>query len=333
MATKEKSGKSAKKSTSGETHSFQAEVSRLLDIVANALYSEKEIFIRELVSNAADACDRLRYKAITEPALTEGDPNFRIAIEVDKDARTLTITDNGLGMTHDEMVENLGTIARSGTTAFVEQLSGDAKKDISVIGQFGVGFYSSFMVADTVDVVSRQASSDEAWQWSSDGKGAFTMAEAQADSRGTRITLHLKEDQAEYADAYRVRNVVKTYSDHIAFPITVKDVKAEDAADKTPEAVNTASALWTRPASEVTDQQYNEFFHHVSHTPGDPWTKLHFRAEGVIEYTGLLYIPASKPFDLYTQEKASKVRLYVKRVFTPIIARSWCRAGCASCTG
>lgn len=315
MATKEKSGKSAKKSTSGETHSFQAEVSRLLDIVANALYSEKEIFIRELVSNAADACDRLRYKAITEPALTEGDPNFRIAIEVDKDARTLTITDNGLGMTHDEMVENLGTIARSGTTAFVEQLSGDAKKDISVIGQFGVGFYSSFMVADTVDVVSRQAGSDEAWQWSSDGKGAFTMAEAQADSRGTRITLHLKEDQAEYADAYRVRNVVKTYSDHIAFPITVKDVKAEDAADKAPEAVNTASALWTRPASEVTDQQYNEFFHHVSHTPGDPWTKLHFRAEGVIEYTGLLYIPASKPFDLYTQEKASKVRLYVKRVF------------------
>lgn len=315
MATKEKAGKSAKKSTSGETHSFQAEVSRLLDIVANALYSEKEIFIRELVSNAADACDRLRYKAITEPALTEGDPNFRIAIEVDKDARTLTITDNGLGMSHDEMVENLGTIARSGTTAFVEQLSGDAKKDISVIGQFGVGFYSSFMVADTVDVVSRQAGSDEAWQWSSDGKGAFTMAEAQADSRGTRITLHLKEDQAEYADAYRVRNVVKTYSDHIAFPITVKDVKAEDAADKAPEAVNTASALWTRPASEVTDQQYNEFFHHVSHTPGDPWTKLHFRAEGVIEYTGLLYIPASKPFDLYTQEKASKVRLYVKRVF------------------
>jgi molecular chaperone HtpG len=322
MATKEKSGKSADKSAggkkpdaSGETHSFQAEVSRLLDIVANALYSEKEIFIRELVSNAADACDRLRYKAITEPALTEGDTDFRIAIEVDKDAGTLTIIDNGLGMTHDEMVENLGTIARSGTTAFVEQLSGDAKKDVSVIGQFGVGFYSSFMVADTVDVVSRQAGSDEAWQWSSDGKGAFTMAEAARDGCGTTITLHLKEDQAEYADAFRVRNVVKTYSDHIAFPITVKDVKSEDEADKAPEAVNTASALWTRPASEVTDQQYNEFFHHVSHTPGDPWTKLHFRAEGVIEYTGLLYIPGAKPFDLYTQEKASKVRLYVKRVF------------------
>jgi molecular chaperone HtpG len=316
MDSTKKEKKSGSDSSAGnETHSFQAEVSRLLDIVANALYSEKEIFIRELVSNAADACDRLRYESITTPALIEGDTAFRIAIEVDKEARTLTIGDNGIGMTHDEMVENLGTIARSGTTAFVEQLSGDAKKDVSVIGQFGVGFYSSFMVADKVDVVSRRAGTDEAWQWSSDGKGAFTMAEAQRDGRGTTIILHLKEDQAEYADAYRARGIVKTYSDHIAFPITVRDAADKEEADKAPEAVNTASALWTRPAGEVTDQQYNEFFHHVSHMPGDPWTKLHFRAEGVIEYQGLLYIPSTRPFDLYTQDKASKVRLYVKRVF------------------
>lgn len=317
MASTDKEKKTASRKKSGdETHSFQAEVSRLLDIVANALYSEKEIFIRELVSNAADACDRLRYEAITTPALTEGDPEFRIAIEVDKDARTLTVSDNGLGMTHDDMVENLGTIARSGTTAFVEQLTGDARKDLSVIGQFGVGFYSSFMVADKVDVISRRAGADDAWQWSSDGKGAFTMAEAQREERGTSVILHLKEDQAEYAEPFRVRNVVKTYSDHIAFPITVTDAKAEEEdKDKAAEAVNTASALWTRPSGDVTDQQYTEFYHHVSHAMDDPWTKLHFRAEGIIEYTGLLYIPSTRPFDLYTQDRASKVRLYVKRVF------------------
>ena len=307
--TKKKKKKAAR--SKEETLAFQAEVSRLLDIVANALYSEKEIFIRELVSNAADACDRLRYAAITEPALVEGDSEYAIALSTDKSARTLTIFDNGIGMDRDELIENLGTIARSGSSAFVEQISGDAKNDLSLIGQFGVGFYSSFMVADKVEVVSRQAGGTEAWRWTSDGKGAFTVAKAARDARGTTVTVHLKEDETDYADPQRVRQVVKTYSDHIAFPISVSD--SEDEGD--PETVNTASALWTRPRNDITEQQYTEFFHHVSHMVGDPWSTLHFRAEGMIEYTGLLYIPDSRPFDLYNQDRASKVRLYVKRVF------------------
>ena len=295
----------------GETLTFQAEVSRLLDIVANALYSEKEIFIRELVSNAADACDRLRYAAITQPELVDGDTDYAIALRTDKEMRTLTFSDNGIGMSRDELIENLGTIARSGSSAFVEQLSGDAKNDISLIGQFGVGFYSSFMVADKVEVVSRFAGKNEAWRWSSDGKGAFTVTEAERETRGTTITIHLKEEEADYAEAFRVQTVVKTYSDHIAFPVTVIDSSEEGD----PEPVNTASALWSRPRSDITEQQYTEFFHHVSHMVGDPWTTLHFRAEGMIEYTGLLFIPSSKPFDLHNQDRASKVRLYVKRVF------------------
>lgn len=303
--------KSATKKGGEETLTFQAEVSRLLDIVANALYSEKEIFIRELVSNAADACDRLRYAALTQPELVEGDAEYGISLTADKDARTLTFSDNGIGMTREELIENLGTIARSGSSAFVDQLSGDAKNDVSLIGQFGVGFYSSFMVADKVEVVSRRAGEDQAWQWVSDGKGAFTVTEAAREGRGTTITLHLKEDEADYAEAIRVRTVVKTYSDHIAFPIKVSDRTDEGE----PETVNTASALWTRPRNDITEEQYTEFFHHVSHMMGDPWSTLHFRAEGMIEYTGLLYIPSSRPFDLYNQDRASKVRLYVKRVF------------------
>jgi molecular chaperone HtpG len=316
MATKQsskpKKSKAKESAKSGEeTLAFQAEVSRLLDIVANALYSEKEIFIRELVSNAADACDRLRYAAITDPKLVEGDGDYAIALSTDKTTRTLTVSDNGSGMNRDELIENLGTIARSGSMAFVDQLSEDAKDDVSLIGQFGVGFYSSFMVADKVEVVSRRAGEAQAWQWTSDGKGAFTVTEADREGRGTTITLHLKENEAEYADPTRVRHVIKTYSDHIAFPITVAD--SED--DSEPETVNTASALWTRPRNDITEEQYTEFFHHVSHMVGDPWATLHFRAEGMIEYTGLLYIPSSRPFDLYNQERASKVRLYVKRVF------------------
>ena len=316
MTTKEtkktKPKKSKKAAEAGEeTLTFQAEVSRLLEIVANALYSEKEIFIRELVSNAADACDRLRYAAITQPELVEGDADYGIALSTDKDARTLTFSDNGIGMSRDELIENLGTIARSGSSAFVEQLSGDAKSDVSLIGQFGVGFYSSFMVADKVVVVSRRAGEDQAWQWTSDGKGAFTVAEAEKDGRGTTITVHLKEDEADYAEPHRVQHVVKTYSDHIAFPITVSDGGEEGD----PETVNTASALWTRSRNDITEEQYTEFFHHVSHMMGEPWATLHFRAEGMIEYTGLLYIPSSRPFDLYNQDRTSKVRLYVKRVF------------------
>ncbi|MBL4721179.1 MAG: molecular chaperone HtpG [Alphaproteobacteria bacterium] len=311
-----------------ETLNFQAETAKLLHIVANALYSEKEIFLRELISNAADACDRLRYAAITKPELIEKDSPFRIALTIDKDARTLTISDNGVGMTRAELADNLGTIAKSGTSAFLDQLSGDSKKDVSLIGQFGVGFYSAFMVADKVDVISRHAGDDETWRWTSDGKGEFTIAPVEGDEAragcGVTITVHLKEDETEFTDPYRIRHIVKTYSDHIAIPITLiggEAPKAEgeddDAAEapKEPETINAASAIWTRPRSEVTEQQYNEFYHHISHLGDDPWMTTHFRVEGVIEYSGLLYVPTNRPFDLFHQDRPTKVSLYVKRVF------------------
>lgn len=294
---------------SEEKLSFQAEVSRLLDIVAHSLYSNKEIFLRELISNASDACDRLRYAALTQPELTADDPDFKIDLALDKDARTLTISDNGIGMNREDLVENLGTIARSGTAAFMEQL--DSKQDgTNLIGQFGVGFYSSYMVADKVSVISRKAGEDQAWSWVSDGRGEYTIGEAEdAPKRGTRITLHLRDEQQEFADPMRLRSIVKTYSDHIPIPISL----TED--DKEPEALNTASAIWTRSKSEITDEQYTEFYHHVAHAFDEPWERMHFKAEGMIEYTGLLFIPASKPFDLFHPDRKHGVKLYVRRVF------------------
>ena len=300
----------AKTKTKPETHAYQAEVGRLLDIVANALYSEREIFLRELISNAADACDRLRYQALTEPDLLDGEKDFQIDLSFDADAKTLTIADNGSGMTKDELVGNLGTIARSGTSNFVSQLSGDAKKDVSLIGQFGVGFYAAFMVSDTVEVVSRRAGSDESWKWVSDGKNDFTIEPADRDSRGTSITLNLKDDAGEFLAEARIGTIVKTYSDHIPFPI-----KLAGEGDDYPKQLNAAAALWTRPKSEVDEQQYKEFYHHVSHAFDDPWATLHFRAEGVIEYSGLIFIPSQRPFDLFHPERKSKLKLYVKRVF------------------
>ncbi|RVU36400.1 molecular chaperone HtpG [Hwanghaeella grinnelliae] len=300
----------AETATKTEKHSFQAEVGRLLDIVANALYSEREIFLRELISNAADACDRLRYQALTEPALLDGGAEFQIDLSFDEDAKTLTISDNGSGMTKEELVGNLGTIARSGTSNFVSQLSGDEKKDVSLIGQFGVGFYAAFMVADKVDVISRRAGEDTAWQWISDGKGDFTVEPASRDARGTTITLHMKEDAAEFLSEPRIANIVKTYSDHIPFPIKIAG-EGEDY----PKQLNAAAALWTRNKSEIDEQQYKEFYHHVSHSFDDPWATLHFRAEGVIEYAGLIYIPTMRPFDLFHPDRKSKLKLYVKRVF------------------
>ncbi|HTQ32826.1 MAG TPA: molecular chaperone HtpG [Stellaceae bacterium] len=291
-----------------ETRTFQAEVSRLLDIVAHSLYSEKEIFLRELISNASDACDRLRYAAITEPNLTEGDANYRVVLTPVKSSKTLTIADNGIGMNHDELVENLGTIARSGTAAFMKDLTGDAKKDVSLIGQFGVGFYSAFMVADKVEVLSRKAGDEEGWRWESDGKGEFTIAPEPNLKRGTRITLHIREGDEEYLETYRLQQIVKRYSDHIALPIVLADGNKEDT-------VNTASALWTRPRSEITEDQYKEFYHHVGHGFDEPWLTLHTRAEGVVEYTYLLFIPSSKPFDLFEPERKTQVKLYVRRVF------------------
>jgi molecular chaperone HtpG len=294
--------------TTAETRSFQAEVSRLLEIVAHSLYSEKEIFLRELISNASDACDRLRYAALTEPSLAEGGADFRVVLTPVKSSRTLTVADNGIGMNHDELIENLGTIARSGTAAFVNQLTGDAKKDMSLIGQFGVGFYSAFMVADRVEVLSRKAGDNEGWRWVSDGKGSFTIEPAPNVPRGARITLHMREDDGDYLEPHRIRQIVKTYSDHIALPIVLADGNKE-------ETINSASALWTRPRAEITAEQYKEFYHHVGHGFDEPWLTLHAKAEGVLEYTFLLFVPSQKPFDLFDPERKPRLKLYVRRVF------------------
>jgi molecular chaperone HtpG len=291
-----------------EKREFQAEVSRLLEIVAHSLYSEKEIFLRELISNASDACDRLRYLALTEPGLTEGDTNFRVVIEPDKKKRTLVIADNGIGMSRQEMIDNLGTIARSGTAAFVKELSGDSKKDMALIGQFGVGFYSAFMVASEVEVVSKKAGESVAHRWVSNGKGEFAIDEAARDKRGTTITLHLNEADEEYADPDRIRQIVKKYSDHIALPIVLDHAGKE-------ETLNAASALWMRPKSEITADQYKEFYHHVAHAFDEPWLTLHQKVEGTYEYTALLFIPGSKPFDLFDPQRKHHVKLYVRRVF------------------
>jgi molecular chaperone HtpG len=291
-----------------ETRSFQAEVSRLLEIVAHSLYSEKEIFLRELISNASDACDRLRYAALTEPALTDGDTGYRVVLTPDKADRTLTVADNGIGMNREELIENLGTIARSGTAAFVNQLSGDARKDMSLVGQFGVGFYSAFMVAEKVEVLSRKAGESAGWRWVSDGKGEFTIEPLPEAARGAKIIVHLREGEDEYLDPTRIRRIVNTYSDHIGLPIVLNATGKE-------ETINTASALWTRPRSEITAEQYKEFYHHVGHSFDDPWLTLHNKAEGVLEYTSLLFVPSTKPFDLFDPERKSRVKLYVRRVF------------------
>jgi molecular chaperone HtpG len=291
-----------------EKRSFQAEVSRLLDIVAHSLYSEKQIFLRELISNASDACDRLRYAALTRPELIAGDSELRVELTPGKLNRTLTIADNGIGMNRDELVENLGTIARSGTAAFMQQLSGDARKDMALIGQFGVGFYSAFMVADKVEVLSQKAGEDQAWLWVSDGKGEFTVEPAQKGGRGTTITLHLHADEAEYTDPARLRQIVKTYSDHVALPIIL------DSGGKK-ETLNTAAALWTRSKSEITPEQYREFYHHAAHSFDEPWLTLHNKAEGTFQYTTLLFVPGTKPFDLFDPLRKPHVKLYVRRVF------------------
>jgi molecular chaperone HtpG len=286
---------------------FQAEVSRLLDIVANALYSDKEVFLRELISNAADACDRLRYAAITEPSLTEGGTELAIRLIVDKEARTLTVSDAGIGMNRDELIENLGTIARSGTSAFLSKL-GEAKKDVNLIGQFGVGFYAAFMVADRVEVVSRHAGEPRGWRWVSEGKGEFSVGPADKPTHGTDITLHLKEGESEFLEEYRLRQIVTRYSDHIAVPIRFGT--EADAAN-----LNHAAALWTRPKSEISENEYTEFYHHVAHAFDDPWATLHWRAEGVIDYTALLFVPKTKPFDMADPNRKHGVKLYVRRVF------------------
>ncbi len=291
-----------------ETLSFETEVGKILQIVANSLYSDKQIFLRELISNASDACDRLRYLAITRPELIADDPEFRVEISTDTKQKLLVIEDNGIGMNREALVEDLGTIARSGSSAFLDQITGEDRKDVALIGQFGVGFYSCFMVADRVEVVSRRGGEDTAWRWTSDGQGQFTVGEAEKPGRGTRITLHLKKDAAEFLEPLRLRRIVSTYSDHISLPIVLHEGEKK-------ETVNKASALWTRPKSEITDEQYTEFYRHVGHAFDEPWLTVHWRAEGRVEYTGLLFVPSMRPLDIFSAERRHKVKLYVRRVF------------------
>jgi molecular chaperone HtpG len=295
-----------------EKFTFQAEVSRLLNLVARSLYSHKEIFLRELISNAADACDRLRYAALTDAQLIEGDADFKITLSTDKKRKSVMISDNGIGMNKDELIENLGTIARSGTQAFVNQLAAESEKstgaDLSVIGQFGVGFYAAFMVAKKVDVLSRKAGESRAWLWSSDGKGEFSVAESERAVRGTTITLHLTKGEDEFTEKVRLSTIVKTYSDHIPIPVVFKE---EDAEEK----LNAASALWMRRAADVTEDQYKEFYHHVGRAFDDPWLVLHNHVEGVLSYTNLLFVPSAQPFDLFDPERKQHAKLYVNRVF------------------
>jgi molecular chaperone HtpG len=292
-----------------ETKAFEAEVSKLLDLMIHSLYTNKEIFLRELISNASDACDCLRYAAITQPELVADDPKLRVTVSPDRKRRTLAIADNGIGMNRDELVENIGTIARSGTVEFVERMSGEAAKDVSLIGEFGVGFYSAFMVADRVTVTSAKAGEDTAWRWVSDGGGTYTIEEVPRERRGTVVELHLRRGENEFLEAERLRRIVKTYSDHIALPI----VLAKD--DGETETVNEASALWMRPKKDISGEQYTEFYRHLAHALDEPWLVLHNRAEGRIEYASLLFVPKAAPFDLFHPDRKHGVKLYVKRVF------------------
>ena len=291
-----------------ERHGFQAEVGRLLDIVAHSLYSDRSVFLRELISNASDACDRLRYLALTQPELAAEDAQFRVVITPDATAKTLTIADNGIGMNREELIANLGTIARSGTAAFLKEATGDTAKDLSLIGQFGVGFYAAFMVAERVEVFSRRAGETEGWRWVSEGKGEFAVAAAEDVARGTKIVLHLREDAGEFLEPLRLKTIIARYSDHIALPILLK-------AEGKEEKLNEAAALWMRPKSEITEQQYAEFYRHVSHGFDEPRLTIHWRAEGKIDYTALLFVPGSRPLDLFNPERKHRVKLYVRRVF------------------
>ncbi|MEM7084332.1 MAG: molecular chaperone HtpG [Pseudomonadota bacterium] len=295
--------------TTTTTHAFQAEVKQLLKLMIHSLYSNKEIFLRELVSNASDACDKLRFEALQQPELLEEGADFTIALAVDKEAGTVTITDNGIGMSRDEVVQFLGTVASSGTREYLNALTGDQKKDAQLIGQFGVGFYSAFVVAERVDVDTRRAGSDEATRWSSEGTGDYTLDDSDFDQRGTRITLHLREDDKEFADPMRLRFIVKRYSDHIAVPITLEN------ADGEVETINDTTALWQRPKNDIDEQQYKDLYQTVSHGMDEPLAWSHNRVEGKYEYTSLFFIPGARPFDLYEREQRNGIKLFIQRVF------------------
>ncbi|MDY7564382.1 molecular chaperone HtpG [Pseudomonas sp. RTC3] len=315
--------------TQKETLGFQTEVKQLLHLMIHSLYSNKEIFLRELISNASDAVDKLRFEALSKPDLLEGGAELKIRVSFDKDAKTVTLEDNGIGMSREDAITHLGTIAKSGTADFMKNLSGDQKKDSHLIGQFGVGFYSAFIVADKVEVFSRRAGvpASEGVHWASKGEGEFEIATLEKADRGTRIVLHLKSAEGEFADGYRLRNIIKKYSDHIALPIQLPKEQAAVEGEAAPEleweTVNRASALWTRPRTEVTDEEYQEFYKHVAHDFENPLSWSHNKVEGKLEYSSLLYVPGRAPFDLYQREAPRGLKLYVQRVFVMDQAESF----------
>jgi molecular chaperone HtpG len=332
QATRKSARKSARKDDGQrapagkvETLGFQTEVKQLLHLMIHSLYSNKEIFLRELISNASDACDKLRFEAVSNANLLEDNAELAVVIEFDKSASTITVADNGIGMSRDEAIEHLGTIAKSGTGEFLAQLSGDERKDASLIGQFGVGFYSSFVVAHEVEVFTRRAglSAAEGVHWSSKGEGEFSVESIELPAHGTKVVLHLREDSAEFADAWKLRGLIRRYSDHISFPVKMlSEVKSAEidgaeveAAEPTLETVNAARALWTRPRTEISDEEYKEFYKHISHDFQDPLLWSHNKVEGKREYTSLLYLPAKAPFDLWNREAPKGLKLYVRRVF------------------
>ena len=292
-----------------ETFSFQTEVGQLLEIVAGSLYSNREVFLRELISNASDACDKLRYAALTDAGLAPSQ-EFAITLENDAKKKVLSISDNGIGMNHADLLETLGTIARSGTNAFVKALTADDKDKPGLIGQFGVGFYSAFMVASQVDVLTRKAGEAEAWLWSSDGKGEFSIELAERAANGTTVTLHLKKDAKKFAEKARIRHIIKTYSEHVSFPIKLGE-----------NTLNAAEALWTRPAKDISEDQYAEFYRQSSHAFDAPWHVMHNRVEGKLNHTSLLFVPSTQPFDLFEPERKNHVKLYVNRVFITEITK------------
>lgn len=299
-----------------ETRGFQSEVKQLLQLMIHSLYSNKEIFLRELISNASDAADKLRFRALSDAALYENNGELHVRISTDKEARTLTISDNGIGMTRDEVIDNLGTIAKSGTKSFLESIGQDQAKDSQLIGQFGVGFYSAFIVADKVTVRTRAAgeSADKGVFWGSEGEGDYTIADIEKADRGTEITLHLREGEDEYLDDWRLRSIISKYSDHISLPVEI-ETKNEEDGTVTWEKINKAQALWTRNKAEVSDEEYKEFYKHISHDFADPLSWVHNRVEGKQEYTSLLYVPSKAPWDLWNREQRHGLKLYVQRVF------------------
>lgn len=307
------------------THKFQTEVSQLLQLIIHSLYSHKEIFLRELISNSSDALDKLKYLTFTDDSLKDFDFSPRIDISFDEsDKKTLTVADTGLGMNEEDLVENLGTIARSGTKSFIEKLSGDAKRDSNLIGQFGVGFYSSFMVADSVEVISRKAGDDKAYRWVSNGKGEYEISETTRDTAGTTVILHLNDEGKEFASRWSIENIIKKYSNHIPFPIFLhytgsryegEGDKRKEIKEPAVDQVNSASALWKRSKSELTDEDYNEFYKSIAHDTENPMMYVHTQAEGTLDYTTLFYVPQKAPFDMYYSDFKAGVKLYVKRVF------------------